>query len=212
MKYKHVIWDWNGTLLDDRWLCVEGINQSLKKRSLPTITEEIYKTVFSFPVKDYYERLGFNFNREPFEVAGDEFVEYYGKNFYKVKLHNKVTFVIDGISVAGFSQSILSAGKQEYLNIWVKDHKLSEYFTIIRGIDNQYASGKIALGVSFMDELPYDNNEIIMIGDTDHDSEVANAMGIECILLDHGHMGKKRLQKTGRMVFSSMKDVLDFLT
>ena len=211
MKYKHVIWDWNGTLLDDRWLCVEGINQSLIKRSLPTITEDIYKKVFSFPVKDYYGRLGFDFKNEPFEVAGDEFVAYYGKFFYKAKLHEKVAFVLDKISAAGFSQSILSAGKQEYLNIWVEEHKLSEYFTIIRGIDNQYASGKIELGVSFMNEIPYNNNEIIMIGDTDHDSDVADAMGIECVLLNHGHMGIQRLQKTGRTIFSNMEEVLAFL-
>ena len=70
MKYKHIIWDWNGTLLNDTWLCVEGINKSLEKRSLQTITEEIYRKVFSFPVEDYYKRLGFDFKKEPFEVPG----------------------------------------------------------------------------------------------------------------------------------------------
>ena len=75
MKYKHIIWDWNGTLLNDTWLCVEGINNSLEKRSIDTITKEVYRRVFSFPVKDYYERLGFDFKKEPFEVAGDEFVD-----------------------------------------------------------------------------------------------------------------------------------------
>jgi len=211
MKYKHVIWDWNGTLLDDRWLCVEGINESLKKRSLPTITEDIYKNVFSFPVEDYYERLGFDFKKEPFEVAGDEFVAYYAKFFHKTKLHRQVPYVIKDINTAGFSQSILSAGKQEYLNEWVKIHGLSDYFTIIRGIDNQYARGKVELGISFINELPYDNNEVIMIGDTVHDSDVAGAMHIDCLLIDHGHMSNERLQDTGREVISRMGQVIDYL-
>ena len=211
MKYKHVIWDWNGTLLDDRWLCVEGINESLKKRLLPTITEDIYKNVFSFPVEDYYERLGFNFKKEPFEVAGDEFVAYYAKFFHKTKLHRQVPSVVKDINAAGLSQSILSAGKQEYLNEWVKIHGLSDYFTIIRGIDNQYARGKVELGISFINELPYDNNEVIMIGDTVHDSDVADAMHIDCLLIDHGHMGNERLQDTGREVISRMGQVLDHL-
>ena len=211
MKYKHVIWDWNGTLLDDRWLCVEGINESLKKRSLPTITEDIYKNVFSFPVENYYERLGFDFKKEPFEVAGDEFVAYYAKFFHKTKLHRQVPSVIKDINAAGFSQSILSAGKQEYLNEWVKIHGLSDYFTIIRGIDNQYARGKVELGISFINELPYDNNEVIMIGDTVHDSDVADAMHIDCLLIDHGHMGNERLQDTGREVISRMGQVIDHL-
>lgn len=211
MKYKHIIWDWNGTLLDDRWLCVEGINESLKKRSLPIITEEIYKKVFSFPVEDYYERLGFDFKQEPFEVAGDEFVAYYAKFFHKTKLHNQVSSVIKDFSAAGLSQSILSAGKQEYLNEWVKVHGLLDYFTIIRGIDNQYARGKVELGKSFMNELPYDKKEVVMIGDTVHDSDVATAMHIDCLLIDHGHMGTERLQNTGRRVFSRMGQILDYL-
>ena len=62
MKYKHVIWDWNGTLLDDRWLCVEGINQGLLKRGLPIISEKTYRKVFTFPVEDYYKKLGFKKN------------------------------------------------------------------------------------------------------------------------------------------------------
>ena len=61
-KYNHIIWDWNGTLLNDRWLCVEAINQALNKRNLPMLTEGKYKDVFSFPVEDYYKKVGFDFS------------------------------------------------------------------------------------------------------------------------------------------------------
>ena len=89
---------------------------------------------------------------------------------------------------------------------------MTDYFTWIKGIDNQYATGKLDLGLSFIDELPYQNNEIIMVGDTMHDSEVADAMKIECVLVDHGHISRDRLQKTGRKVISNMGQVLDVLT
>ena len=94
MRYKHIIWDWNGTLLDDTWLCVEGINQALIKRKLAPISEAKYREVFTFPVKDYYMKLGFDFDKEPFEIAGDEFVSYYGENFHKTKLQNGSRFVL----------------------------------------------------------------------------------------------------------------------
>ena len=61
MKYKHILWDWNGTLLDDRWLCVESINKILKKRKMPPILEKTYRKTFCFPVMKYYESLGFDF-------------------------------------------------------------------------------------------------------------------------------------------------------
>ena len=105
MRYKHIIWDWNGTLLDDRWLCVEGINQALIKRDLPPISEDRYRKIFTFPVKEYYKKLGFDFDNEPFEVAGDEFVDYYGNNFYKAKLQKGSRTLLSEIQSKSISQS-----------------------------------------------------------------------------------------------------------
>ena len=211
MKYKHIIWDWNGTLLDDRWLCVEAINKCLDKRGLAIISEETYKEVFSFPVKDYYQKLGFNFKKEPFEIAGDEFVSYYGKNFARTKLHKKCRFVLKSFLTNKATQSILSAGKHDFLLDWVKAHNLQKYFIKILGIDNQYATGKIELGSSLMNSLSYDKNEVVMIGDTIHDSEVAQNMDIDCLLIDHGHVSSQRLQGTGRKVFKNLVKVLKYI-
>ena len=210
-KYNHIIWDWNGTLLNDRWLCVEAINQALNKRNLPILTEIKYKDVFSFPVEDYYKKVGFDFSKEPFHIAGDEFVTYYGNNFFRVELHSDSISVLKKIKESGRSQSVLSAGKQDFLTDWIKIHNLSDYFIKILGIDNQYATGKKALGLAWMDEISYDSQEIIMVGDTVHDSEVAEAMAIDCVLVEHGHVSRKRLAKTGRKVISNLNEFLYLL-
>ena len=211
MKYKHVIWDWNGTLLNDRWLCVEGINAALIKRGLPVITEKTYRDVFTFPVEEYYKKVGFDFEKEPFRIAGDEFVFYYEQHFQRTELHLDSVSTLDAISASGRTQSILSAGKQEFLNDWVNNHGLSDYFINVLGIDNQYARGKTELGVAWIKELPYKPQEVIMIGDTIHDSEVAKAMNIECLLVDHGHVNRERLQKTGQPLISNLNQVVDVL-
>lgn len=67
-KYKCLIWDWNGTLLNDLQLCVTVMSDMLKGRDLPLLTAERYREVFGFPVKDYYVKLGFNFGIESFEI------------------------------------------------------------------------------------------------------------------------------------------------
>ena len=176
MRYKHIIWDWNGTLLDDTWLCVEGINQALMRRKLTPISKNKYRNVFTFPVKDYYMKLGFDFDKEPFEIAGDEFVSYYEKKFHKAKLQNGSRFVLRKIQSCSISQSILSAGRQDFLLDWVSSHKLEKYFFKIVGIDNQYANGKIAQGIKLIKDLPYNSKDIVIIGDTIHDSDVAEKL------------------------------------
>ena len=208
MRYKHIIWDWNGTLLDDTWLCVEGINQALIKRNLTPISADRYREVFTFPVKDYYMKLGFDFDKEPFEIAGDEFVSYYEEYFHKTKLQNECRFVLRAIQSNSISQSILSAGRQDFLLDWVSAHKLEKYFLKIIGIDNQYAKGKVEQGIKLINDLPYNEEDIVIVGDTIHDSDVAEKLKINCVLIDHGHVSGERLKKTGRIVSSNFRDLI----
>ena len=86
MKYKHIIWDWNGTLVNDLTLCVDLLNVSLEKRGLPLISENIYKQKFLFPIKKFYETVGFDFSKENFESTNEEFHSGYEANFKKLAL------------------------------------------------------------------------------------------------------------------------------
>jgi hypothetical protein len=60
-NYKNIIWDWNGTLLNDITICIKSMNILLKERTLPLISEDKYRDIFTFPVRNYYEQLGFDF-------------------------------------------------------------------------------------------------------------------------------------------------------
>ena len=211
MKLKHIIWDWNGTLLDDRWLCVESINKSLLKRNLPLIDEEKYLDIFCFPVENYYKKLGFDFEKEPFTVSGSEFIANYNARFNEPELHLGVVQLLNYVESAGLTQSILSAGKQEYVNDWITHHRLKKYFIKILGIDNHYASGKTVIGKNWVLEMEYDLEEVLMVGDTIHDLEVANAMGIKCVLIAQGHTNYSRLQKTGAPVFNDLFEFRKYL-
>ena len=79
-KYTHVIWDFNGTVLDDVRACINSMNALLAARGLPLLTEERYKKVFGFPVEEYYGRLGLDLAAEDFKtVLAPEWVEQYLK-------------------------------------------------------------------------------------------------------------------------------------
>ncbi len=207
MDLKHIIWDWNGTLLDDCWLCVESINKSLLKRSLPLIDEEKYLDIFCFPVEDYYKKLGFDFEIEPFTVSGSEFIANYNARFHEPELHGGVVQLLDYVKSAGLTQSILSAGKQVYVNDWIKYHQLERYFINVLGIDNHYASGKTEIGKNWVEKIEYDPKEIMLVGDTIHDHEVAQALKVDCVLIANGHTSFTRLCATGDTV---LKDLYEF--
>ena len=68
MKYKYIIWDWNGTLFDDVKISVDTMNIMLEKTGYKNrINSELYKNIFTFPVSDYYQKAGFDFSKDRFD-------------------------------------------------------------------------------------------------------------------------------------------------
>lgn len=206
-KYKHIIWDWNGTLLDDRWLTVSAMNQVLAKRSMPILTEEHYLDIFTFPVIDYYKRLGFDFDKEPFTISGTEFIDRYNERAEEAELHSDAIKTLNAFRDNGMTQSILSASRQDFLDDLTIHHHIRDYFIKILGIDNHYADGKIDIGKAWMDDLHYGPHEVLFIGDTIHDLEVANAIGADCALVAIGHTSKERLEKVHPHIFLSLTEL-----
>ncbi|MBF0546370.1 MAG: HAD family hydrolase [Candidatus Riflebacteria bacterium] len=207
-KYDRLFWDWNGTLINDIDLCVEIINQSLVNRSLKPVEKERYLEIFEFPVKNYYEKVGFDFKKETFETIGGEFIKAYKTRMFECSLHEKVTEALEELSSRKIPQFILSALESGSLKKVIKHYKLDEFFHDVKGLDDHYADGKVELGKRLMHEIGQDSKRTLMIGDTTHDFETASALGIDCVLVSSGHNSKKRLEKCGVPVFDSIAQLL----
>lgn len=206
-QYKHIIWDWNGTLLDDGWLFVDVMNTILKRRKMKTITLEKYREIFGFPVKNYYTKLGFDLEKEPFEESGMEFIKGYENRRYEAQLYPQVIPLLSDLQTIGISHSILSAQHQTLLDDLTQYYNIRDHFIQVVGLDNHYAHSKVENGIQWVNRLKLNAQEILLIGDTDHDFEVAETIGVDCLLLSHGHHSPNRLQKTGATVVQGVNDI-----
>ena len=207
IKYKHIIWDWNGTLIDDVWLVVESMNKMLTKRSLPKIDSKKYREIFDFPVMHYYSKLGFDFSNESFEKLTVEFISEYYRRFNECKLFDKAEEVLKKIRDRGISQSILSASKEDVLIEKIKYYGIEKYFCRILGLDNHYAEGKIKRGKNWIAGLNLHPQEVLLIGDTTHDYEVSRHIGSDCLLVANGHHSYKKLVGLGIGVIRTLKEI-----
>lgn len=205
--YKHIIWDWNGTLLDDAWLCVEVMNGMLEKRGLPQVSLDFYRSVFTFPVRDYYQELGYDFSREVFEEVGMEFMVLYNQRQKECRLHEEVVTVLETFRQHGFGQSILSAREQNELITETIDLGVNQYFTKVYGLDDHYAHGKTGVGLKLIGDLSLPPTSLLFIGDTRHDAEVACEIGIDCILITNGHHNEERLRKCSFPVIRNLNEL-----
>lgn len=209
---KAIIWDWNGTLLNDVDICISCINELLQKRDLKSITIERYVDIFTFPVKEYYEEAGFDFSKEKFEVPAMEFIKLYHEALSDASLHNGSKEVLKRFKDLGLKQYVLSAMEHVSLIKSLKDTGIYDFFIDINGIDNHYAHSKLDIGKELIKSIPFKNEEMIIIGDTLHDKDVADGLGIDHILVAKGHQSKERLLKHTSMVVDDLGEVLNLLT
>lgn len=207
-KVGGIIWDWNGTLLNDTELCVQTINEMLRKRGLQQLTVPEYKAVFSFPVKDYYQKIGFDFIAEPFEIPAREFIDNYNEQVHSCHLHEHSLTVLNHFQSFGIRQFILSAMKQDALDLCLEQQQINHFFEHVSGLDNHYAASKFENGQLLISKLSLNASELVLIGDTVHDFEVASELGCHCVLIANGHQSRQILESTGVLVIDKIGQLL----
>ncbi len=207
---KSIIWDWNGTLLDDVDICIESINFSLCKRDLPPLTRKKYQEIFTFPVVEYYEKAGFDFSKNSFNELSHEFIGQYLSKLKTANLFQDVESVLNAFYKKGYRQFILSAMEQATLEDSVRHFKIEKYFSEIQGTGDIYAYGKIQNAKYLMESSGQDPATTCLIGDTLHDLEVATQLRCHCLLISSGHHSHTRLEKEYHFVLHTIKEVLAF--
>jgi phosphoglycolate phosphatase len=209
-SFKHIIWDWNGTLLNDTWLCVEVLNGLLARWERMPISEDRYRQNFGFPVIHFYDYLGFETDGESFQRLSRDFIDDYESRWLaECSLHSDTPDILTQLTVLGLTHSVLSAAKQEALEVGINHFGIRDHFIGLMGTDNIYAEGKIEQGRKWIEELHWAPEEVVLIGDTLHDFEVAQAIGSACILVTHGHHSPGRLAGTGAPVVDSLAELVD---
>ena len=204
---RFILWDWNGTLLDDMEICISAMNVMLSKRQMPLLDKPRYQHIFGFPVLEYYKKLGFDFDHESFEDLSVEFINSYNNQLHVIPLMLNASMVLDRFFRDGKINIILSAMQQEMLERTVAQHGLSQYFTAVLGIDNIYAHSKADLAIEYVNSMSIDPVHMVLIGDTLHDHEVADEIGCRCILVASGHQSEERLRQSGRQVVHSLSEL-----
>ena len=210
MKYTYCIWDFNGTILDDVDLGIYSINELFKAHNMSNrLNRDIYREQFDFPIKDYYRRVGFDFEKIPYEELAVEWVNIYFSNFDKAKLFSDVLPALDFFKACGVTQSVLSASEKNLLKKQIEDFGINRYFEEIMGIDNIYAASKLMLAKSWRERHP--NERVMFIGDTTHDIETAKALLADCFIVCAGHQSKARFDNCDVTVVDSLSELCELL-
>lgn len=212
MRPKLLVWDWNGTLLNDMELTYEIENTMLRERGMTQIpSRDFYLSNFGFPIIDYYVKLGYDFSKYPYDELAEEFHRLYSNSYRRCTLREHTIETLAVIKSMKIPQTILSASNQKRLIEQTDYYAVSTYFEELLGLSDDYAHSKIQRAKSFISLRQIKSKDVLFIGDTDHDYEVAREIGGDCVLLTGGHQGRDVLEKCSVPVFDTLDEVLEYI-
>lgn len=194
----NILWDWNGTLLNDINISVSAINKILVEFELAPISVEVYKNFYRFPIRDYYRDIGFDLSVQDKNQISEKFFYHYDILFKEEKNYlyeEKNWNIIKDLKFKGHKNYILSAREHSNLCKEVKQLGIEDYFLGVYGASSVLSKSKEEILMDLFKNNKLSKEETILIGDTISDYELAKRTGIKCYLFSGGHQSRRRLNK-----------------
>ena len=192
----YVLWDWNGTLLDDTQAALDTLNIMLKRRGAKPIALEFFRDHFAFPCRPFYDMIGMHVKDDEWDALAKEYHDVYAEQ--PKKLNRETIAALERVKAAGARQSIISALRQDLLDEVTAQMGVAQYMECIYGVDNLDGASKLDRALELMNRIAPafgEQPDVVLIGDALHDKEVADALKVRCVLCGQGSHASWRLRK-----------------
>lgn len=206
-KYTHIIWDFNGTLLDDVSAAVAANNIMLKKRGLSEIESlDTFYTIADRPMWDFYREMGFDLEKEDYRIVAAEWGEYYRMLSRPSSLFPGAIDCLRRFESMGVNQIVLSASEKNILTDQLSSLGIIDFFSEILGLETFHTIDKTSITEVWKSRNP--DAVSLVIGDTENDVKTAKILSCDCILKCGGHRSAKSLLKHGYPVVECFSQLL----
>jgi phosphoglycolate phosphatase-like HAD superfamily hydrolase len=202
----HLVWDWNGTLLDDLTLVVAATNTSLARVGGPAITADEHRRDFRRPISAYYEHvLGRALQPGEFDLLDDAFHDAYRHGLPGCALTHDA---LVAMAVWSGTQSLLSMYHHVDLVPAVTSRGLFDRMARVDGLRGPAGGPKAPHLAEHLSALGLDGRECVLIGDSVDDATAAVELGARVVLYDGGFTHGDQLRTTGHPVAASLLDAV----
>jgi phosphoglycolate phosphatase-like HAD superfamily hydrolase len=206
---RHLVWDWNGTVLDDFSIILRSTNDSFREAGLPEITADQYRTRIRMPIRAFYtDILGFEPSDEQWELLDGTFHKYYVQYEKQARLSAGLPTLLGEWADSGRTQSLLSMYHDDKLVPVVEHHGIAGYFALVQGTVPPRPARKGLHLADHLRRLDVDPATVVLIGDSPDDAHAAASVGARVILYTGGFTALESLRATGAPIADTLVDAV----
>jgi phosphoglycolate phosphatase-like HAD superfamily hydrolase len=206
----HLVWDWNGTLLDDIQAVLGATNAAFAEVDLEPLTLEQYRQTYCVPIPTFYERL---MGRRPTPAEWERMDGLFHRHYTERRAACELTAGVEELlahwRTGGRSQSLLSMYGHEHLVPVVRGYGIERHFIRVDGRTGPSGGSKAqhmerhfaVLG----DIAPA---SAVVIGDAVDDAVAAAHVGARAVLYTGGSHSRSSLEAAGVPVVDTLAEAV----
>ncbi len=200
-----ILWDFNGTVMDDMSASVGAVNAMLARRGLAPIDEAWYVKHLIMPLEDFYSSVGFDMKREQLAEVSEEFQRECQK--FPRPVFPEVMAALERFRARGLRQLLFSSLHHSILIHQAEERGISDYFETIEGRQDRSLGGKEQAVGAYLKAHGIDPQEVLVVGDLITDKSMADHIGSCCALIARGHQHRSVLEPSGAYVLDSAEEL-----
>jgi phosphoglycolate phosphatase len=196
VKYRLLVFDWDGTIIDSAATIAECIRDASRELGLEVPDRDRASHVIGLGLHDAMRIAvpGLPAQRYP------EFVASYRKHFLarkdSMQLFDGMRELLSGLSEK-YLLAVATGKSRQGLDRDLEFHNLKPLFAASRCADETNPKPHPAMLLEIMEELQTDSKSALMIGDTSHDLEMARAAGVDALAVTYGAHPEQGLRECG---------------
>lgn len=214
IMYKAILFDLDGTLTESGEGITKSVQYALEKIGKPEPDLEKLKVFVGPPLLEQFmkytgidvenARRAVEFYRERYTVTG----------IFENSVYDGIEDLLYSLKKKGYVLAVASSKPEKYVRIILEHFNLAHYFDEIVGSEmNGGRTRKNEVIEEVLLRLGYQNKreQVLMVGDKEHDVFGARQAGVECVAVSYGYGTREELVNAQPLkIFDSVQEILSF--
>ncbi len=194
-KYKLIVFDLDGTLLDTTEGILKSVKDTVSHYNLPEIGDDVIQSFIGPPIQNTFEKH-YGLTDNDLQEATDYFRTVYSQqNLLFARVYDGIYELFQYMKDNGFVSSVATYKREDYAIRLLKSFHFDDYSDILFGADNFNQLKKNDIIRKCIEKANIkDYSEVLMVGDTLHDSEGAEQIGVDFLAVTYGFGFKSKTE------------------
>ena len=213
LKYRVIVFDWDGTLVDSTQRIVDSMQQASREVGLRVVPDAAVQNIIGLGLPEALKTVWPEINAVQLEAMRQVYARFFvsdsqvGMDFFPGARR-----LLDGLLKKGYLLAVATGKSRKGLNRLLLDLKVGHLFATTRCADETRSKPDPLMLEEIMAELSVSPSEVLMIGDTTYDLDMAHAAGIESVAMGHGAHDEGQLLACGpRTICHSIAELNDWI-